>query len=41
MTRGLLENDHKWRIYLEEAIVMQPRMACCQLLVLERALKAT
>jgi len=32
MARGLLEDDHKWRIYLEEAIVIQPRMACCWLL---------
>ena len=32
MARGLLENDHEWRICLEEAIAMQPGMACCQLL---------
>jgi len=33
MTRGLREDDHEWRICLEEAIAMQPRMACCRLLV--------
>jgi len=33
MTRGLLEDDHEWRICLEEAIAMQPGMACCRLLV--------
>ena len=33
MARGLLENDHEWRIFLEKAIAMQPGMACCQLLV--------
>jgi len=33
MARGLLEDDHEWRICLEEAIAMQPRMACHQLLV--------
>jgi len=32
MARGLLENDHEWRICLEEAIAMQPGMACHQLL---------
>jgi len=32
MTRGLLENDHEWRICLKEAIAMQPRMACRRLL---------
>jgi len=32
MARGLLEDDHEWRICLEEAIAMQPRMACRQLL---------
>jgi len=32
MVRGLLENDHEWRICLEEAIAMQPGMACHQLL---------
>ena len=32
MARGLLEDDHKWRICLEEAIAMQPGMACCRLL---------
>ena len=32
MARGLLEDDHEWRIYLEEAIAMQPGMACRQLL---------
>ena len=33
IARGLLENDHEWRICLEEAIAMQPGMACRQLLV--------
>ena len=33
MARGLLKNDHEWRICLEEAIAMQPRMACRRLLV--------
>ena len=28
MARGLLEDDHEWRICLEEAIAMQPGMAC-------------
>jgi len=28
MARGLLEDDHEWRICLEKAIAMQPRMAC-------------
>jgi len=32
MVRGLLEDDHKWRICLEEAIAMQPGMACRRLL---------
>ena len=32
MARGLLEDDHEWRICLEEAIAMQPGIACCQLL---------
>ena len=32
MARGLLEDNHKWIICLEEAIAMQPRMACHQLL---------
>ena len=32
MARGLLEDDHEWRICLEEAIAMQPGMACCRLL---------
>ena len=32
MTRGLLEDDHEWRICLEEAIAMQPEMACRRLL---------
>jgi len=32
MARGLLENNHEWRICLEEAIAMQPGMACCRLL---------
>ena len=33
MTRGLLEDDHEQRICLEKAIAIQPRIACCQLLV--------
>jgi len=33
MTRGLLENDHEWRISLEEAIAIQPGMVCHWLLV--------
>ena len=32
MARGLLEDDHKWRICLEEAIAMQPGIAYHQLL---------
>jgi len=32
MARELLEDDHEWRICLEEVIAMQPRMACHQLL---------
>ena len=32
MARGLLEDDHKWRICLEEAIAMQPGMAYHRLL---------
>jgi len=32
MARGLLEDDHEWRICLEEAIAIQPGMAYCQLL---------
>ena len=32
MARGLLENDLEWRICLEEAIAMQPGMACHWLL---------
>ena len=32
MARGLLEDDHEWRICLEEAVAMQPGMACHQLL---------
>ena len=32
IARGLLEDDYKWRICLEEAIAIQPRMACHQLL---------
>jgi len=32
MARGLLEDDREWRICLEEAIAMQPGMACRQLL---------
>jgi len=32
IARELLEDGHEWRICLEEAIAMQPGMACCQLL---------
>jgi len=32
MIRRLLEDDHEWRIFLEEAIAMQSGMACHQLL---------
>jgi len=32
MARGLLEDDHEWRICLEEAIAMQPVMVCRWLL---------
>ena len=32
MAKGLLEDDHEWRICLEEAIAMQPGMACRRLL---------
>ena len=32
MTRGLLKDDHEWRICLEKAVAMQPGIACCQLL---------
>jgi len=32
MARGLLEDDHEWRICLEKAIAMQPGRACHQLL---------
>ena len=32
MARGLLEDDHEWRICLEKAIAMQPEMICYQLL---------
>ena len=32
MARGLLEDDHEQRIYLEKAIAIQPRVAYCQLL---------
>ena len=32
MVKGLLEDDHEWRICLEEAIAMQPRVAYCWLL---------
>jgi len=32
MARGLLDDDHEWRICLEEAVAIQPRMACCWLL---------
>jgi len=34
MARGLLEDDQEWRICLEEAIAMQPRMACHWLLAI-------
>ena len=37
MARGLLEDDHEWRICLEEAIAMQPGMACRRLLADEVA----
>jgi len=33
IARGLLEDDHEWRICLEKAIAMQSRVACHQLLV--------
>jgi len=33
IARGLLEDDYEWRICLEEAIAMQPGMACRWLLV--------
>ena len=33
MARGLLEDDHEWRICLEEAIAIQPGMVYRQLLV--------
>ena len=33
MARGLLEDNHEWRICLEEAIAIQPGMACHWLLV--------
>jgi len=33
MARGLLEDDHEWRIYLKEAIAIQPGIACRRLLV--------
>jgi len=32
MARGLLKDDHEWRICLEKAIAMQPGIACHQLL---------
>ena len=32
IARGLLEDDHEQRIFLEKAIAMQPGIACCQLL---------
>ena len=32
IARGLLEDDHEWRICLKEAIAMQPGMACRRLL---------
>ena len=31
MARGLLEDNHEWRICLEESIAMQPGMACHRL----------
>ena len=34
MTRGLLEDDHEQRICLEEAIAMQSRITCYQLLAM-------
>ena len=33
MARGLLEDDHKWRICLKEVIAIQPGIACYRLLV--------
>jgi len=27
MARGLLEDDHEWRIFLKKAIAIQPGMA--------------
>ena len=33
MVRGLLEDDHEWRICLKEAIAIQSGVACCWLLV--------
>ena len=32
IVRGLLEDNHEWRICLEKAIAIQPRMVCHQLL---------
>jgi len=32
MARGLLEDDHEWKICLKEAIAMQPGMTCHWLL---------
>jgi len=32
IARELLEDDHEWRICLEEAIAIQPGIACRQLL---------
>ena len=40
IARGLLEDDHEWRICLEEAISMQPGMAYHQLLTVVRATRA-
>jgi len=33
IARGLLEDDHEWRVFLEKAIAMQPEVVCCWLLV--------
>ena len=33
IAKGLLEDDHEWKICLEEAVVIQPGIACCWLLV--------
>ena len=32
IARGLLEDDHEWRICLEEAVAIQPGMVCRRLL---------